>query len=99
MALPRRVRRAALVLVCVALDGCVVANLEMWLQIKRYSGDGVIYDCSSSPPVLGMLFSWPGYRIEFPKFPSDRPYEASYRISNVPQRGSHPAIIYLRFTQ
>jgi hypothetical protein len=46
-----------------------------------------------------MLFSWPGYRIEFPKFPSDRPYEASYRISNVPQRGGHPAIIYLRFTQ
>ena len=70
----------------------------MWIQVRRYSGDGVIYNCSSSIPIVGTLISWPGYRIEFPKFRSDRPYEASYRLSRVPQRGRHPATIYLRFT-
>jgi hypothetical protein len=94
-----RVRQMLLVLLCVALNGCVVGNLVMSIQVMRYSGDGVIYNCSSSPPILGPLFSWPGYRIEFPKFPSDRSHEASYRLSNVPQRGSHPAIVYLRFVQ
>jgi hypothetical protein len=69
----------------------------MSIQVMLYSGDGVIYNNSSSPPILGTLFSWPGYRIEFPKFRSDRPYKASYRLSHVPQRGSHPALVYLRF--
>jgi hypothetical protein len=70
----------------------------MSLQVKRYSGDGIIYDCSSSPPIVGMLFSWPGYRIEFPKFRSDSPYEAVYHFSHVPQlTGYRAPIIYLRF--
>ena len=50
----------------------------MWMQVKRYSGDGVIRTCST---VLV-----PGYLIEFPKFDSTRPYEASYRLSHVPQK-------------
>ena len=70
----------------------------MWIQVTQYSGDGVIYNCSSSIPIVGALISWPGYRIEFPKFRSDRSYEASYRLSHVPQRGGRPAIVYLCFT-
>jgi hypothetical protein len=86
-------------LVCLTLNGCIVANLAMSVQIRRYSGDGEIYNSSSELPILGALISWPGYRIEFPRFRSDRPYEASYRLSHVPQRGGRPAIIYLRFNQ
>jgi hypothetical protein len=71
----------------------------MWLQIKHYSGNGVIYNCSRSHPVLATFFSWPGYRIEFPNFSADRAYEASYTLSNVPQVPGFPAAIYLRFRQ
>jgi hypothetical protein len=82
---------------CLSLNGCVVGNLAMWIQVKRYSEDGIIYDSASSVPILGAVFSLPGYRIEFPKFLPDRAYGASYRLSNVPQRGGHPATVYLRF--
>jgi hypothetical protein len=80
------------VFVALALNGCgVPAGFEMWLQIKRYSGDGVIHACSN------LLAA--GYRIDFPKFDASQPYSASYRLSRVPRvhaRGREP-IIYLRF--
>lgn len=84
-----RLRRALPILLCLALNGCVVGNLDMWLQVKKYSGDGVIHNCSS-------LLS-PGYSIEFPKFSSASPYQNTYRINRVPQRGGEPAWLYLRF--
>jgi hypothetical protein len=85
------VKRVLLIPLCLALNGCVVVNLGMWLQVMQYSDDGVIHNCS--------VISWPGYWIDFPKFRSDRPYEASYRLSNVPQLPGFPAFIYLRFNQ
>jgi len=91
-------KRVLLILLCLLLNGCVIGNLSMWIQVRQYSGDGIIYNSSSSIPIVGALICWPGYRIEFPRFQSDRPYEASYRLSHVPQRGRNPAIIYLRFT-
>src|SRR5713101_5335897 len=85
-------KRVATVLVALALNGCgIPADLEMWLQTKRYSGDGVIRTCSN-------LFA-AGYCIDFPKFDASQPYSASYRLSHVPRvhaRGREP-IIYLRF--
>jgi hypothetical protein len=73
------------------LSGCVAGNLATETEVRQYSGDGTIYNCS-------ILFS-PGYRIEFPKFNSARPYEASYRLSHVPPTARWPAVIYLRFFQ
>lgn len=93
----QRVKRLLFIPLCLALNGCVIGNLAMWAQVRQYSGDGVIYNCASSPPILGALICWPGYRIDFPSFPSDRPYMVSYRLSNVPQRDRQPAVIYLRF--
>ncbi len=95
----KRLKCVVLIPLCLTLNGCVVANLGMWLQIMRYSGDGVIHSCSSSHPVIATLVSWPGYQIEFPKFRADGPYEASYRLSNIPQVPGFPAVIYLRFNQ
>jgi hypothetical protein len=86
-----------LVILSLLTSGCALQNISMALQVMLYSGDGVIHNCASSPPILGMLFSGPGYRIDFPKFPSDRAYQASYRMSNVPRGGGHRTIIYLRF--
>ena len=81
-----------LVALCFGLSGCFLANLVMEAQVLQYSGDGVIHNAS--------IFFWPGYRIEFPKFSSDRSYEASYRLSHVPHTPTHDhAIIYLRFNQ
>jgi hypothetical protein len=79
------------VAVCFTLNGCILANLEMERQVLLYSGDGVIHNAS--------IIFWPGYRIEFPKFNSAKPYEASYRLSHVPQAGHDHAVIYLRFNQ
>src|ERR1700736_4085743 len=70
------------------LSGCVVGNLAMETQVMQYSGDGAIRDCS--------LILSPGYRIEFTKFDAAQPYEASYRLSHVPQLSRDPLIL-LRF--
>jgi hypothetical protein len=70
------------------LSGCVVGNLAMETQVTQYSGDGVIRNSSFTP----------GYRIEFPKFGAAQPFEASYRLSHVPQMSRDPLIL-LRFYQ
>lgn len=61
----------------------------MWLQAKRYSGDGIIQTCSS---LVGA-----GYRIDFPEFDASRPYSASYRLSKLPQVFRRDPVIYLKF--
>jgi hypothetical protein len=73
------------------LNGCVVADVAMETQVMQYSGDGVIHNAS--------LTFWPGYRIEFPAFDATRAFEASYRLSHVPQLDSRDPLIYLRFYQ
>jgi hypothetical protein len=88
---PVVVKLLLLVALCFGLSGCYDANLAMETQVLQYSGDGVIHNAT-------MVFS-PGYRIEFPKFSSVRPYEASYRLSHVPHAGRDYATIYLRFNQ
>jgi len=89
---PVVVKLFLLVALCFGLSGCFVANLVMEAQVLQYSGDGVIHNST-------MAFS-PGYRIEFPKFNSARPYEAPYRLSHVPHTPTHDhATIYLRFNQ
>lgn len=51
--------------------------MDMWLQAKRYAGDGSLQICST-------LFS-SGYSITFARFLAAKPYSASYRLSHVPQ--------------
>ena len=72
---------------CIPLTIWVGANSWMWIQVLRYSGDGVIH----SALVI------PGYTIAFPRFSASQPYSASYRFSRVPQRLQSDPIIYLRF--
>lgn len=86
-----RLTRTSSILLCFALNGCVLGNVGMWIQVKQYSGDGVIHNCS--------VIWWPGYRIEFPKFDSARPYQATYKLNRVPQRGGEPAMLYMCFIQ
>jgi len=73
------------------LSGCVVGNLAMETQVMQYSGDGVIRNSS--------IAISPGYQIEFPKFNAARSYEASYRLSRVPQNYRRLSTCYLRFNQ
>jgi hypothetical protein len=88
----RRVKMFATVLVAFALVGCgVPEGVQLWFQAKFYSGDGVIYTCSS---LVGA-----GYRIDFPKFDALQPYSAAYRLSHVPKvydRKREP-VIHLRY--
>jgi hypothetical protein len=72
------------------LSGCVVGDLAMETQVRQYSGDGLIRNCS--------LLVSPGYRIEFPSFSAAKPFEASYRLSQVPQLQRDPFLL-LRFYQ
>jgi hypothetical protein len=89
---PVVVKLLLLVALCFGLSGCFVANLAMEVQVLQYSGDGEIHNSS--------IFFSPGYRIEFPKFTSARPYQASYRLSHVPHTPTHDyATIYLRFDE
>ena len=87
----RKLETSLGVVLCFALPGCVAGNLGMETHVMQYSGDGKIRNCSN-------IFR-PGYAIEFPKFDSDRPYEASYRLSHLPPTGREPPGIYLRFYQ
>src|SRR5438445_8465281 len=81
--------RLAIIVACLALSNCVGGDLAIESQIKKYSGDGTIYNCS-------IPFA-PGYRIEFPTFDAASPYEDLYRLSGVPSTNSDHAVIYLRF--
>lgn len=72
------------------LSGRVLGNLAMKTQVAEYSGDGLIQDCS--------LIVSPGYRIEFPRFSAESPFDASYRLSHVPQL-HHDPLLLLRFYQ
>jgi hypothetical protein len=82
-------------IICIlTLTGCgIPLGADMWLQTRRYSGDGSIETCSN-------IFS-SGYKITFPEFDSRHAYQVTYRLSNVPHvpqmfsnRGS---FIYLCF--
>jgi hypothetical protein len=76
-----------LILACIPVSVWLAANFGMWVQVLRYSGDGVIH----AAPIM------PGYQITFPKFGASQPYSASYRLSRVPQRKYGEPVIYLRF--
>jgi hypothetical protein len=80
-----------LTVICVGLGGCVAGHAEMEREVMQYSGDGVIHTCST------LLVA--GYAIEFPKFSAAKPYQTSYRLSNVPQTSRAKAGICLRFNQ
>src|SRR5262249_10869851 len=83
-------RRLALLAVALALGGCgIPASAEMWLQTKRYSGDGHIYNCSN---LIGA-----GYCIDFPEFDATRPFTASYRLTHIPRVFDRDPLIYLKF--
>lgn len=70
--------RICTILVALALSGCgIPTGVEMWLQTKRYFGNGTIRTCNN-------LLA-PGYAIEFPTFDASKDYAASYRLSHVPQ--------------
>jgi hypothetical protein len=66
------------------LTGCI----PMALKAKRYSGDGLLTTCSN------LLMQ--GYAIDFSRHPSDQPFSATYKVSQVPQIGRDP-YVYLRF--
>src|SRR6266404_5211691 len=77
-------------LIALALAGCgIPASGEMWLQTKRYSGDGVIRNCSN---LIGA-----GYCIDFQEFDASRPFSASYRMAHVPKVFGRDPLIYLKF--
>jgi hypothetical protein len=83
-------------LAALILSGCgIPAGMHMGLQIKQYSGDGVIYACSN------LLAA--GYGIDFPKFDASRYYSASYKLSHVPHvfriDGRGDPLIFLSFYQ
>jgi hypothetical protein len=83
-------RRLILLVVALALGACgIPASAEMWLQTKRYSGDGHIYNCSN-------LIS-AGYCIDFSEFDAARPFSASYRLAHVPKVFGRDPLIYLKF--
>jgi hypothetical protein len=72
------------------LAGCgIPASSEMWAQTKRYSGDGIINNCSS---LIGA-----GYRIDFPEFDASRPFNASYQMAHVPKVFGRDPVMYLKF--
>jgi len=85
----------ATVLVSLALSSCgVPRGIQLWLQAKSYSGDGVIYTCSNLVTA--------GYHIDFPRFEASRPYFAAYRLSRIPKvydRAQEPRepVIHLRY--
>jgi hypothetical protein len=83
-------RPLVVLILSLALAGCgIPATAEMWLQTKRYSGDGIIHDCSN-------LFG-AGYVIDFPEFDASRPFNASYRMAHVPKVFGRDPLIYLKF--
>jgi len=83
-------RRLIALLTALSLAGCgIPATAEMWFQTKRYSGDGVIRNCSN-------LFG-AGYCIDFPEFDAFRPFSASYRMVRIPKVFGRDPSIYLKF--
>jgi len=80
----RRMKSLVFFITLVVLSGC----MPMAIKAKRYEGDGVLHVCSTW---LGQ-----GYTIDFPLFPSDQPYSASYKLSHIPNVGRDP-FVYLRF--
>jgi hypothetical protein len=60
----------------------------MAFKARRYSGDGVLTICSN---LLAQ-----GYAIDFSRHPANQPFDATYKLSHVPQVGRDP-YIYLRF--
>src|ERR1700686_5092061 len=83
-------RTLVALIIALASAGCgIPASGEMWLQTKRYAGDGVIHNCSN---LIGA-----GYRIDFPEFDASRPFSASYRMAHVPKVFGRDPLIYLKF--
>src|SRR5689334_24009817 len=83
-------RRLIALLTALSLAACgIPATAEMWFQTKRYSGDGVIRNCSN-------LFG-AGYCIDFAGFDGSRPFNASYRMVHVPKVFGRDPLIYLKF--
>src|SRR5262249_11119671 len=83
-------RRLVVLMVPLALAGCgIPGSAEMWIQTKRYSGDGTIHNCSN-------LLS-AGYRIDFPEFNAFRPFTGSYQMRHVPKVIGRDPVVYLRF--
>jgi hypothetical protein len=83
-------RTLVALIIALALAGCgIPASGVMWLQTKRYSGDGVIHNCSN---LIGA-----GYRIDFPEFDASRSFSASYRMAHVPKVFGRDPLIYLKF--
>jgi hypothetical protein len=80
-----------LIAICSVLSACFIKNAGIEWQVLHYVGDGVIHNQS--------IVFWPGYRIEFPKFSSAQPFQASYRLSHVPQVSGKSPAICLRFQQ
>src|ERR1043165_2405181 len=83
-------RTLVALIIVTALAGCgIPASGEMWVQTKRYSGDGIIHNCSN---LIGA-----GYRMDFPEFDGARPFNASYRMVHVPKVFGRDPLIYLKF--
>ena len=77
-------------IIALALAGCgIPAGVAMWFQTRRYSGDGIIRSCSNLASA--------GYSIDFPAFDASRPFNASYRMADVPKVAGRDPQIYLKF--
>ena len=72
------VRFYIVIAIALSLQSCgVPLSCYMWLQTKRYSGDGSIQTCST------LVAS--GYKITFPVFSAASSQKLTYRLSRLPQ--------------
>jgi hypothetical protein len=82
--------RFSLIALWFSQSGCVTGNSGAEASVNQYSGDGVVHLCST-------MFTR-GYAIDFPTFSSAKPYQATYRLSNLPS-GRELALVLLRFSE
>jgi hypothetical protein len=74
--------------------GCVYRTGALRQQVCMYRGEGVINDVSIGAPP----FFWsPGFRIIFPGFDPNKPFECSYQLKGVPKTKYGASTVFVRF--
>jgi hypothetical protein len=92
-------RLATKLLLCIAaatlvFAGCVYKTKALRKQVSRYEGDGVIKDASLTVFPITRI---PGFRISFPAFDPNLPYQSTYMFKGVPKTKSRESMVYVRF--
>jgi hypothetical protein len=77
-----------------AFVGCVYKTKALRKQVTRYEGDGLIRDASLTVFPITRI---PGFRISFPGFDPNLPYQSTYTFKGVPKTKSRESMLYVRF--